>query len=94
MHAGLQTQQVAPVAVLLKAAKDFAHKQLCQQLCRFAGGLRAVMPEGEDTESEASLLGQEEALLVADRLHLVLRPFMLRRIKEDVAAELPQKVLG
>ena len=64
------------------------------QACRFAGGLRAVLPEGEDAESEASLLGQEEALLVADRLHLVLRPFMLRRLKEDVAAELPQKVQG
>jgi hypothetical protein len=68
--------------------------QSCSQACRFAGGLRAVLPEGEDAESEASLLGQEEALLVADRLHLVLRPFMLRRLKEDVAAELPQKVPG
>lgn len=58
----------------------------------FAGGLRAVLPEGEDADSEAALLGQEEALLVADRLHLVLRPFMLRRLKEDVAAELPSKV--
>ena len=63
------------------------------QSCRFAGGLRGVLPEGEDAESESAMLGQEEALLVADRLHLVLRPFMLRRLKADVAADLPQKVL-
>jgi hypothetical protein len=62
------------------------------QSCRFAGGLRGVLPEGEDAESESAMLGQEEALLVADRLHLVLRPFMLRRLKLDVAADLPQKV--
>lgn len=64
------------------------------QPCRFAGGLRGVLPEGEDANSESAMLGQEEALLVADRLHLVLRPFMLRRLKVDVAADLPQKVLG
>lgn len=58
------------------------------QMARFAGGLMAVIPDGD---SEAALLGQEEALLVADRLHLMLRPFMLRRLKEDVASELPQK---
>lgn len=29
---------------------------------------------------------------MADRLHLVLRAFMLRRLKEDVTAELPTKV--
>ena len=29
---------------------------------------------------------------MTNRLHQVLRPFMLRRLKEQVAAELPQKV--
>lgn len=54
--------------------------------------MRGGVLEGKEGESEAALLRQEEALLVADRLHLVLRPFMLRRLKEDVASELPQKV--
>ena len=46
----------------------------------------------EDAGSEAGLLSQEEALLVAARLHRVLRPFVLRRLKESVATELLPKV--
>ena len=41
---------------------------------------------------EEGLLDAEEAMLVADRLHLVVRPFLLRRLKADVAADLPPKV--
>ena len=41
---------------------------------------------------EEALLSEEEYLLVTGRLHQVLRPFMLRRLKEAVAAELPPKV--
>ncbi|CCX34630.1 Similar to Chromatin structure-remodeling complex subunit snf21; acc. no. Q9UTN6 [Pyronema omphalodes CBS 100304] len=37
-------------------------------------------------------LTEEEALLVIRRLHKVLRPFLLRRLKKDVEAELPDKV--
>ncbi|EST06220.1 Helicase/SANT-associated, DNA binding [Kalmanozyma brasiliensis GHG001] len=37
-------------------------------------------------------LNEEEALLVIKRLHKVLRPFLLRRLKKDVASELPDKV--
>ncbi|KAL7274633.1 transcriptional regulator [Rhizina undulata] len=37
-------------------------------------------------------LSEEEALLVIRRLHKVLRPFLLRRLKKDVEAELPDKV--
>lgn len=40
---------------------------------------------------EEELLREEEALLVADRLHLVVRPFLLRRLKADVAPDLPPK---
>ena len=47
----------------------------------------------EDEESaESAMLDEEEALLVTNRLHQVLRPFMLRRLKESVATELPPKV--
>jgi len=37
-------------------------------------------------------LSEEEALLVIRRLHKVLRPFLLRRLKKDVESELPDKV--
>ncbi len=37
-------------------------------------------------------LDEEEVLLVTSRLHQILRPFMLRRLKMTVASELPDKV--
>lgn len=37
-------------------------------------------------------LNEEENLLVISRLHQVLRPFMLRRLKTDVESQLPDKV--
>lgn len=37
-------------------------------------------------------LSEEETLLVIRRLHKVLRPFLLRRLKKDVEKELPDKV--
>ena len=37
-------------------------------------------------------LEEEEVLLVTSRLHQILRPFMLRRLKDSVATELPAKV--
>lgn len=37
-------------------------------------------------------LSEEEGLLIIRRLHKVLRPFLLRRLKTDVESELPDKV--
>ncbi|KAI7907142.1 SNF2 family N-terminal domain-containing protein [Cokeromyces recurvatus] len=37
-------------------------------------------------------LNEEEQLLIIKRLHKVLRPFLLRRLKSDVEAELPDKI--
>lgn len=37
-------------------------------------------------------LNEEETLLVINRLHQVLRPFLLRRVKKEVESELPDKV--
>ena len=48
------------------------------------------MEEGEE-DHEASILSQEEELLIIQRLHGVLRPFLLRRTKEQVLADLPPK---
>lgn len=36
-------------------------------------------------------LSQEENMLIIQRLHKVLRPFLLRRLKSEVEAQLPQK---
>jgi len=37
-------------------------------------------------------LNQEETLLIIRRLHKVLRPFLLRRLKKEVESQLPEKV--
>lgn len=37
-------------------------------------------------------INEEEQLLIIRRLHKVLRPFLLRRLKKDVESELPDKV--
>lgn len=37
-------------------------------------------------------INEEEQLLIIKRLHKVLRPFLLRRLKKDVESELPDKV--
>ena len=47
---------------------------------------------GDEQSDESAMLDEEECLLVTNRLHQVLRPFMLRRLKESVATELPPKV--
>jgi ATP-dependent helicase STH1/SNF2 len=36
-------------------------------------------------------LSEEEQLLIINRLHQVLRPFLLRRVKAEVETELPPK---
>lgn len=39
-------------------------------------------------------LNEEETILIIRRLHKVLRPFLLRRLKKEVEAQLPEKVRG
>lgn len=43
------------------------------------------------TLGDSAELEEEETLLVINRLHQVLRPFLLRRLKTDVEAQLPEK---
>tara|TARA_B110000971_G_C19958662_1_gene476866 strand:- start:783 stop:1160 length:378 start_codon:yes stop_codon:yes gene_type:complete len=43
-------------------------------------------------EQEEERLTNEERMLVINRLHELLRPFMLRRIKSEVLDQLPDKV--
>ena len=43
--------------------------------------------------SEKVELNHEETLLIIRRLHKVLRPFLLRRLKKEVESQLPEKVI-
>ena len=45
-----------------------------------------------DEMSDNPILTQEERLLIVNRLHEVLRPFVLRRVKSEVLTQLPEKV--
>lgn len=51
-----------------------------------------VSTQGAGEEgSDVVQLSQEERLLIVHRLHEVLRPFMLRRVKDQVLDQLPEK---
>jgi len=52
-----------------------------------------ISARGVDADAAAAeaLLDEEEKLLIIHRLHQILRPFLLRRMKRDVAAQLPPK---
>lgn len=39
-------------------------------------------------------LNEEETILIIRRLHKVLRPFLLRRLKKEVESQLPEKVIS
>ena len=45
-----------------------------------------------EKENEADMLSNEERMLIIHRLHELLRPFMLRRVKSEVLDQLPEKV--
>jgi SNF2 family DNA or RNA helicase len=45
-----------------------------------------------ESSAEEALLSEEENLLIINRLHQVLRPFVLRRLKHKVENELPEKI--
>ncbi|XP_020090033.1 chromatin structure-remodeling complex protein SYD isoform X2 [Ananas comosus] len=47
---------------------------------------------GGDNSPDEGLLSEEENLLIINRLHQVLRPFVLRRLKHKVENELPEKI--
>uniref|UniRef100_A0A915IUY1 Uncharacterized protein n=1 Tax=Romanomermis culicivorax TaxID=13658 RepID=A0A915IUY1_ROMCU len=44
------------------------------------------------TTGEKVEINQEESMLIIRRLHKVLRPFLLRRLKKEVESQLPDKV--
>ena len=48
-------------------------------------------PPHSPTPSQMEL-NEEETILIIRRLHKVLRPFLLRRLKKEVESQLPDKV--
>ncbi|XP_058078627.1 chromatin structure-remodeling complex protein SYD-like [Magnolia sinica] len=58
----------------------------------FSQWFNKPLESGDDSSPDAALLSEEENLLVINRLHQVLRPFVLRRLKHKVANELPGKI--
>ena len=57
---------------------------------RQTSGSASTKEAAEGEEAPASL-SQEEQLLIVHRLHEVLRPFVLRRVKDQVLDQLPEK---
>lgn len=50
------------------------------------------MPLNRISSEKETQLTEEEKLLIINRLHQVLRPFLLRRVKKEVESEIPNKV--
>ena len=50
------------------------------------------MPLNKLSSEKETQLNEEEQLLIINRLHQVLRPFLLRRVKKEVESELPNKL--
>lgn len=50
-----------------------------------------LLPISKSMGNENVSLTEEEKLLIINRLHQVLRPFLLRRVKKEVESELPDK---
>src|SRR5690348_4398169 len=50
------------------------------------------MPVGSADREKHQVMNEEEKLLVINRLHNILRPFMLRREKKQVESDLADKV--
>lgn len=48
--------------------------------------------ESKSEEGADDFLSNEERILIIHRLHELLRPFMLRRVKSEVLDQLPEKV--
>lgn len=70
-----------------------------QNHTRFGGSCDSSASSGNTSMEEGSmeeldsLLTEEEQLIVTTRLHQVLRPFVLRRMKESIDLHIPEKVM-
>ncbi|CAM9437664.1 unnamed protein product, partial [Scytosiphon promiscuus] len=62
-----------------------------QPFATFKGGGGGGADENA-AEGDQDMMSSEERMLVINRLHELLRPFMLRRVKTEVMGQLPEKV--
>ena len=58
---------------------------------RSRGGSSSAAATTGEEGTEGTELSQEEKMIVISRLHQILRPFLLRRMKSQVLSQLPQK---
>ena len=65
-------------------------KQDSEDKCGIEVEEAKVDDDDEEEEEDQKLTEQEKQVLV-QALHRVLKPFILRRIKDDVATDLPDK---
>src|SRR5699024_2605072 len=68
---------------------DFALPNIYQSVQLYAQWFNT--PFANTGSQDRMELSEEEQLLVIRRLHKVLRPFLLRRLKKDVEKDLPEK---
>ncbi|CAI7884025.1 unnamed protein product [Closterium sp. NIES-53] len=77
---------------VFNCASDFA-SWFSQPLSHVLPKKAGTRAQGGSADSEQEdVLGEEERLLLINRLHQVLRPFVLRRLKHKVASELPKRL--
>ncbi|CAI5502294.1 unnamed protein product [Closterium sp. Naga37s-1] len=77
---------------VFNCASDFA-SWFSQPLSHVLPKKAGASAQGGSADSEQEdVLGEEERLLLINRLHQVLRPFVLRRLKHKVASELPKRL--
>lgn len=67
---------------------NFVVPQIFNSLSNFEDWFNAPL----SFANEKMEITEEEKLIIAKKLHTILRPFILRRLKKDVANELPEKV--
>lgn len=58
----------------------------------FASFKKQGPPGIQDEQGEVAGLTEEETILLINKLHEVIRPFMLRRVKQEVLDQLPEKI--
>ncbi|XP_047321944.1 chromatin structure-remodeling complex protein SYD [Impatiens glandulifera] len=76
----------------LWALLNFLLPNIFNASCDFSQWFNKPFESNGDNSPDEALLSEEENLLIINRLHQVLRPFVLRRLKHKVENELPEKI--
>lgn len=76
----------------LWALLNFLHPSIFNSCDNFQQWFAGSLEQELGTDGQEVTMNEEEKLLVIDRLHSILRPFVLRREKKDVESQLQDKV--